>query len=52
MHRKADWAAHGVWSIVPSADGKWQAQITWDDGRVAVILHFETQQEGEAWLRM
>jgi hypothetical protein len=45
MHRKADWAAHGVWSIVPSADGKWQAQITWDDGRAAVILHCGTQQE-------
>jgi hypothetical protein len=37
-------------SVVPSEDGKaWQAQFTWDDGRVDRVLRFERKQDAEAW---
>jgi hypothetical protein len=45
-------AAHAVWSVVRSEDGKaWNAQLTWDDGRRGRVLRFETQEAAETWLR-
>jgi hypothetical protein len=40
-------------SVVPSEDGKaWQAQFTWDDGRVDRVLRFDLKQDAEAWIRL
>jgi hypothetical protein len=45
-------AAHAVWSVVQSEDGKtWDAQLNWDDGRQDRILRFETKETAEAWIR-
>jgi hypothetical protein len=43
--------ARATLSVVPSEDGKaWQAQFTWDDGRVDRVLRFERKQDAEAWI--
>jgi hypothetical protein len=40
-------------SVVTSEDGKaWQAQFTWDDGRVDRVLRFDLKQDAEAWIRL
>jgi hypothetical protein len=40
-------------SAVPSEDGKaWQAQFTWDDGRVDRVLRFERKQDADAWISL
>jgi hypothetical protein len=40
-------------SLVPSEDGKaWQAQFTWDDGRVDRVLRFERKEDAEAWISL
>jgi hypothetical protein len=45
-------AAHAVWSVVQSEDGKaWDAKLNWDDGRQDRILRFETKEKAEAWIR-
>jgi hypothetical protein len=45
-------AAHAVWSVVQSEDGRaWHAQLNWDDGRQDRVLRFDSQQAAEEWLR-
>jgi hypothetical protein len=40
-------------SVGPSEDGKaWQAQFTWDDGRVDRVLRFERKEDAEAWISL
>jgi hypothetical protein len=40
-------------SVVPSEDGKaWQAQFTWDDGRIDRVLRFERKEDAEAWIKL
>jgi hypothetical protein len=42
-------AAHAVWSVVQSEEGKaWDAHLNWDDGRQDRVPQFESREAAEA----